>query len=59
MDNTKLRQKLKKGQIIYYRSKLVKIIKVNHDGCTIGGPYGNVQDINWKDIRQYNHEFQN
>lgn len=57
MDNKTLKKHLKKGDIICYRVNLVKILKIDDDGCLVRGHYGEEQHIDWDDIREYNREF--
>lgn len=48
---------IKKGDIISYRVNLVKVLQVLKSGAWVEGPYGEVQEIDWEDIQEYNPDF--
>ena len=49
---------IKKGDMIQYRVNLVKVLQVLKTGAWVEGPYGEVQTIDWDDIKQYNPDFE-
>ena len=49
----KVKKKVKKGDVICYRSYLGKIKKVTDDGVIIRGPY-NEEGLDWEDVITYN-----
>ena len=59
-DELKLEERpvpIKKGDIINYRVNLVRVLQVLKDGAWVEGPYGEVQNIDWEDIQEYNPDF--
>lgn len=47
---------LSPGDIICYRPNLVEVLGVGPEKIVIKGPYGEVQDIDWDDVREYNRK---
>jgi len=48
---------IQKGDVICYRMSIVEVLQVLKNGAWIKGPYGEVQTIDWDDIKQYNPHF--
>lgn len=54
MEYTKIKNRVKPGDIICYRPNLVRVLTVEEDGCWIRGPYGEEQKIDLEDVDLYN-----